>query len=61
MVEIDIKVLMEVGEENLPTSFLDEEILTEIIEDLQRSTLMDLLPEGAIVELDVVVGGLECE
>lgn len=58
MVEVDIKVLMEVAEEHLPLSFLDEETLTEFLTQLQQATLLDALPEGSIVELDVVVGGL---
>lgn len=58
MVEIDIKVLMEVDEEVMPPTLLDEDVLTEMVEQLQQSALFDLIPEGSIVELDVVVGGL---
>jgi hypothetical protein len=57
-VEIDIKVLVEVDEECVPPSLLDEEELTQAIEMVQRHALLDLLPEGTIVELDVSIGGL---
>ena len=57
-VEIDIKVLVEVHEDHVPPTLLDEEELTQAIEMVQRDALLDLLPEGVIVELDVSIGGI---
>jgi len=58
-VEIDITALMEVDTECVPPSLRTEDELIDQVETVVASALYDLLPEGAIVELVVTVGGLE--
>jgi len=58
-VEVDITALMEVDTENVPPSLRTEDELINQVEDVVASALYDLLPEGAVVELVVTVGGLE--